>query len=324
MSYTNGTTHYNLPQTTGSDKRDWSDTNQAFADVDAALYGAVQDTAQAELDIDALETRMDTAELNIATNTGDIAGLDTRVTTVEGAVTSLSGQVTDTRQDLEDMICAYNEASATSTHAYGTGENDNHYFIYNDVLYRATQTIAIGDTIVPDTNCTTTNVTTEIASIDDLSGDVTQLQSDVGQLQSDIDGIEDKMWTVIKDHTYTSGTMAQAFADLFDGFILETNKDYKIHMITDEIIRTLTLSDANYSRQAFTFDNFINLYSGSSDSVLQSYSMLHPNSTTWLWVFDTLTIPNGSGTVTGANTNVSSSSAEGVRLVLMSINLPFN
>lgn len=161
MSYTNGTTHYNLPLTTGADKRDWSDTNQAFSDVDAALYGAVQDTAQAELDIDALETRMDTAEQNISTNTGNIAGLDTRVTTVEGAVTSLSGQVTDTRQDLEDMICAFNEASATSTHSYAIGD----YFIYNDVLYRAIQTIAIGDTIVPDTNCTTTNVSSELLNI---------------------------------------------------------------------------------------------------------------------------------------------------------------
>lgn len=160
MSYANGTTHYNLPQTTGSDKRDWSDTNQAFQDIDAALYQATQDTAQAAVDIAALETRMDTAEQNIATNTGDIAALDTRVTTVEGAVTSLSGQVTDTRQDLEDMICAYNEASATSTHAYVVGD----YFIYNDVLYRAIQAIAIGDTIVPDTNCTTTNVTTEITA----------------------------------------------------------------------------------------------------------------------------------------------------------------
>lgn len=161
MSYTTGTTHYNLPQTVGTDKRDWSDTNQAFQDVDAALYGAVQDVAQAASDVDALESRMDTAEQNIATNTGDIAGLDTRVTTVEGAVTSLSGQVTDTRQDLEDMICAYNEASATSTHAYAIGD----YFIYNDVLYKATQTIAIGDTIVPDTNCATTNVSTELLSV---------------------------------------------------------------------------------------------------------------------------------------------------------------
>lgn len=182
MSYANGTTHYNLPQTVGTDKRDWADPNQAFADIDAAIYGAVQDTAQAALDIDALEGRMDTAEQGISTNAGNIAGLDTRLTTAEGAITSMSGQITDTRQDLEDMICAYNESSATSTHAYVVGD----YFIYNDVLYRATQSIAIGDTIVPDTNCTTTNVTTEIQSIEDLSGDVAQLQSDIGTIQQDI------------------------------------------------------------------------------------------------------------------------------------------
>ena len=187
MSYTTGTTHYNLPQTVGTDKRDWADTNQAFQDIDAAIYGAVQDVAQAASDVDALEARMDTAEQNISTNTGDIAGLDTRMTTAEGAITSMSGQITDIRQDLEDMICAYNEASATSTHAYEIGD----YFIYNDVLYKATQAIAIGDTIVPDTNCATTNVTTELLATVDLSGDVTQLQTDVAQLQTDVGDIQD-------------------------------------------------------------------------------------------------------------------------------------
>lgn len=197
MSYTNGTTHYNLPLTTGADKRDWSDTNQAFSDVDAALYGAVQDTAQAELDIDALETRMDTAEQNISTNTGNIAGLDTRVTTVEGAVTSLSGQVTDTRQDLEDMICAYNEASATSTHSYSIGD----YFIYNDVLYRATQAIAIGDTIVPDTNCSTTNVSTELLAIKNKSH---ILDSYVETEVTSYQGVVGKALKYVHDHFSSS------------------------------------------------------------------------------------------------------------------------
>lgn len=168
MSYANGTTHYNLPQTVGTDKRDWADPNQAFADIDAAIYGAVQDTAQAALDIDALEGRMDTAEQGISTNAGNIAGLDTRLTTAEGAITSQGTQITDTRQDLEDMICAFNEASATSTHAYAIGD----YFIYNDVLYRAIQAIAIGDTIVPDTNCTTTNVSSELLDLSTLKGKV--------------------------------------------------------------------------------------------------------------------------------------------------------
>lgn len=158
MSYANGTTHYNLPLTTGSDKRDWADTNQAYTDVDAALYGAVQDTAQAELDIDALKTRMDTAEGNISTNAGDIFALNTRLTTAEGTIVSQGNAITDVRGDLEDMICAYNEATATSTHAYTIGD----YFVYNDVLYIATAPIGIGDTIVPDTNCSTTNVTVEL------------------------------------------------------------------------------------------------------------------------------------------------------------------
>lgn len=264
MSYTNGTTHYNLPLTTGADKRDWSDTNQSFSDVDAALYGAVQDTAQAELDIDALETRMDTAEQNISTNTGNIAGLDTRVTTVEGAVTSLSGQVTDTRQDLEDMICAYNEASATSTHAYAIGD----YFIYNDVLYRAIQTIAIGDTIVPDTNCTTTNVTTEIQSIEDLSGDVTQLQSDVATAQQDISDIETALEgaTLIETVDGTNQprlqdlinacmptVLAMSRAEMLKVRIVALNRIYKITLITDSGI-SLTTDRCSPNGDVMTID----------------------------------------------------------------------
>lgn len=264
MSYTNGTTHYNLPQTTGSDKRDWSDTNQSFADVDAALYGAVQNMAQAELDIDALETRMDTAEQNIATNTGDIAGLDTRVTTVEGAVTSLSGQVTDTRQDLEDMICAYNEASATSTHAYDIGD----YFIYNDVLYKAIQTIAIGDTIVPDTNCTTTNVTTELLSIEDLSGDVTQLQSDIATAQQDISDIEDALGSATLIET-VDGTSQSRLQDLLNACmptvltmstaemlkvrIIALNRIYKVTLVTDSGI-SLTTERCSPASDTMTID----------------------------------------------------------------------
>lgn len=158
MAYVNGTTHYNLPQTVGTDKRDWADTNEAFAAVDAALYSATEDVADAQTEINGLKERMTTAEGNITTNTNDISALDGRLTTAEGTITQHTAQIADVRQDTEDMICAYNEASATSTHAYAVGD----YFIYNDVLYRAIQAIAIGDTIVPDTNCTTTNVASEL------------------------------------------------------------------------------------------------------------------------------------------------------------------
>lgn len=162
MAYVNGTTHYNLPQTVGTDKRDWADTNEAFAVVDAALYSTTEDVANAQTEINGLKERMTTAEENITDNASDISALDGRLTTAEGTITKHTAQIADVRQDTEDMICAYNEASATSTHAYAVGD----YFIYNDVLYRATALIGVGDTIVPDTNCTTTNVTTELTNRD--------------------------------------------------------------------------------------------------------------------------------------------------------------
>ena len=160
MSYANGTTNYNLPQTVGTDKRDWSDTNQAFHDVDEALKAASDGAAQAAEDITSLTTRIGTAEDDILALKGEDISLDGRLDTAEGAISTLQLQVPDVRSDLEDMITAFNEASATSTHAYSEGD----YFIYNDVLYKATTSIGIGDTIVPNTNCSATNVMTEIGT----------------------------------------------------------------------------------------------------------------------------------------------------------------
>ena len=209
MAYVNGTTHYNLPQTVGTDKRDWADTNQAFADVDAALYGAVDDVAQAQTAISELQTRMSTAEENISDNTADIAGLDTRLTTAEGAITSQQSQITDLRQDTEDMICAFNEASATSTHKYEVDD----YFIYNDVLYRATQTIEIDDTIVPDTNCTTTNVATELL---DVKGDI----PDVSGIQEQLDALN-----AFKPKKYINSDYASTIATRVNAIIAAAGVD---------------------------------------------------------------------------------------------------
>ena len=81
MSYQRGTTHFNLPQTIGTDKRDWSDTNQAFADVDAALYAAAEDASGAASAVTALDTRLTTQEGKMSTAVGDIAALQASDTT---------------------------------------------------------------------------------------------------------------------------------------------------------------------------------------------------------------------------------------------------
>lgn len=158
MSYTTGTTHYNLPQTVGSDKRDWFDTNEAFAEVDTALYGAVQDTAQAGLDITALQSDVSTINGKLSTDEGNITTLQGKVSSLESTVASQSTELTDVRRDLQDNIESNHEATATSTHAYAVGD----YFFYNDVLYKATAIIGVGDTIVPNTNCTGVTVMSEL------------------------------------------------------------------------------------------------------------------------------------------------------------------
>lgn len=162
MSYASGTTHYNLPQTVGSDKRDWTDTNQAFADIDAAIYGAAQGASAATSAIETINGEIETITEKQAEDEGNISTLSGKVSTLESTVGTQGAAIADVRQDLQDNIESKREASATSTHAYEIGDT----FYYNDVLYKATAPIAIGGTIVPSTNCTAVTVMSELQNID--------------------------------------------------------------------------------------------------------------------------------------------------------------
>lgn len=158
MSYASGTTHYNLPQTVGSDKRDWADTNQAFSDIDAAIYGAAQGASAATSAIETINGQIETITGKQAVDEGNISTLAGKVSTLESTVGNQGAAIADVRQDLQDNIESNYEASATSTHAYAIGDT----FFYNDVLYKATAAIAIGGTIVPSTNCTAITVMSEL------------------------------------------------------------------------------------------------------------------------------------------------------------------
>lgn len=196
MSYANGTEHYNLPQTVGTDKRDWFDTNSAFAAIDAALYAAATGQAADAEAISTINGQIVDIQGNITTLQGTVGGHTTQIGALQASVSGLSNTVADVRQDAEDMISAYNEGAAEiSTHAYSIGD----YFIYNDVLYKATAAIAIGDTIVPNTNCQATNVTTEIKAVEasipaDKVGDLADLTtSDKTSVVAAIDEVNSKL-----------------------------------------------------------------------------------------------------------------------------------
>jgi len=181
MSYATGTTHYNLPQTVGSDKRDWTDTNQAFSDLDTAVYGAAQGAEAATSAIQTINSELDVIAGKQATDEENITTLNGKVSTLESTTSKLGAEVLDVRQDLQDNIESKHEASATSTHAYAIGDT----FYYNDILYKATAAIAIGDTIVPTVNCMGITVMSQVSAI---NGDLTASDNHKFEFMTDGDG----------------------------------------------------------------------------------------------------------------------------------------
>lgn len=160
MSYTNETAHFGIPLPLGSDLTTPMDYNEAAEAVDTALFEAQGDAATAnENAASAVETASAVSEA-LDTLSGTVTGHTSQLSALGARMTNAENNIDDVRSDLEDMITAFNEPTATSTHAYAIGD----YFIYNDVLYKATAAITVGETIVPNTNCAATNVMTEVAA----------------------------------------------------------------------------------------------------------------------------------------------------------------
>ena len=216
MSYQTGTTHYNLPQTVGTDKRDWFDTNQAFADVDSALYGVVQQNATDHSDIATMKD--DISDLKAAdTQFGlDLAETNGRVTTLE----QHEGADAEAIQDLADMFCPLEEASAEAD----VRVDNRRMFRYNGVLYRATDDIAIGDTIVPNTNCRATNMEYELDTFTPTveAGDVTYDNTSSGMTADDVQEAIDELHTSLsKKLTYSITPVANQYVTPYSHYYEE-------------------------------------------------------------------------------------------------------
>lgn len=173
MSYQNGTTHFNLPQTVGSDKRDWFDTNEAFRDVDEALHTAsvdsstaIEQIAEANADIVAVDTKADGIADRVTVVEGKQATDEENISQNSLAITQLNSRVTGLGTDLAEMIEVTEEPSATATVQHTVGS----YFRYNDNLYITTVLIRVGDEIVPDVNCETTDVMTRVYNLEHGGG----------------------------------------------------------------------------------------------------------------------------------------------------------
>ena len=167
MASTNFTTHYSIPLPLGTDLTTPMDYNEAAEAVDTALFGAVTDAGNASEAASEAVNTANTASATAEAVRSDLALEKAKIVQLQTRMTAAENDIDDVYTDVTDMITAYKETSATSTHAYAIGD----YFIYNETLYKATAAITVGATIVPNTNCETTNVSSELIQIiSDLTG----------------------------------------------------------------------------------------------------------------------------------------------------------
>lgn len=162
MSYTNETTHYGIPLPLGTDLTTPMDYNQSAQSIDTALFGAVTDASAGVQKANAVEEALGTTNDNLSALTGRVTSAEGTITTQGNAITQLQLDVADTKADALDMICAVDEGTAQVA---SVKVDKGQFFRYNDVLYIATDDIAVGNTIVPNTNCRATNVATELENL---------------------------------------------------------------------------------------------------------------------------------------------------------------
>lgn len=110
MSYARGTQNYNLPQTQGTDKRDWSDTNAAFLAVDTAIKTANTTASSASSAASTAQTRADNA-YTLASTANTAAGN-------AATAASTAGELAQTAKNRADS--AYSAVSGLSKTGAGT------------------------------------------------------------------------------------------------------------------------------------------------------------------------------------------------------------
>lgn len=149
MSYRVGTTNYNLPQTEGTDKRDWSDTNQAFAAIDSAIKTASDDATLATSLAQTAQTAADGAVV-------DAAAAVTTANAASASATSASEAAALARTEAQSAVTTANSANTTAQAAQTTATNA-------DTVALAAQT-----NIGTMANLQTTDKTSLVAAINEV------------------------------------------------------------------------------------------------------------------------------------------------------------
>lgn len=101
MSYTNKTTHYELPQYIGTDIPSiLTDLNDSYEAIDEAIYAVASKQSGDEADITAIRSQVSTQGVEIAQNTTNIAN---EITARQNADTALDGRVTTNENNISSL-----------------------------------------------------------------------------------------------------------------------------------------------------------------------------------------------------------------------------
>lgn len=158
MSYRVGTPNYNLPQTEGTDKRDWSDTNQAFLAIDTAIKNAVTAAASAGSAASAAQAAADDAASAASHAQTDATAAQTLATTASEQA-SLARTAANTAQTTAQQ--AQTAASAAQTAAQQAVSN-------------------VGNLA----NLNTTNKSNTVAAINEVNSALTDVETDLSNMFS--------------------------------------------------------------------------------------------------------------------------------------------
>lgn len=82
MSYQSGTPFLNLPQTVGSDHRDWFDTNEAFLNLDTKMKTLWDGSSSTETILTALQESVASLATDVSTLSGIVSGHTSTITTI--------------------------------------------------------------------------------------------------------------------------------------------------------------------------------------------------------------------------------------------------
>ena len=186
MGYLHGTPNFDLPQTVGTDVRDWFDTNDAFAKVDKSLQDVIDESADNVRRLDEDELTITNHNTRITTLEGDMEVAKNDIDTLEANVATLVSDTADQFQDVKDAIDPDEEKTAIASHEYKVGER----FWYNDTWYKCTVDIAEGATIVPNVNCTSINVDSELTALygnaSNVDGEITNINTAISNTNTNI------------------------------------------------------------------------------------------------------------------------------------------